>query len=132
MDYPVIWISREDDAVGVFKSNEDLRSIPIGSSKYYLTLDLYSIDQNCYKILGVEKKRSRLFKKMTSLLQFRVRVEMDLAIKETNFASGTIKERLREIMLDNQEYWDADGMLQDRLLKLSSATTAAEIINVFL
>ncbi|MFT6512983.1 MAG: hypothetical protein ACJAX1_001555 [Neolewinella sp.] len=35
-------------------------------------------------------------------------------------------------MLDNQEYWDADGMLQDRLLKLSSATTAAEIINVFL
>lgn len=133
LNYPILWINNDDESIGIFFSKEELTHIPLGSMSLFRTMTLYSSDGKSYEITSIESSRSTgLVQLLLNTIKFKHSVKVRINEVESHVDPRILSTRIENIILNNEDLWDADGEMLNTVELLRNAKSVEEVVETII
>jgi hypothetical protein len=136
MEFPVVWINKSENNLGVFLDQDQLTSCAPGSQSFFTDLIVCSYNGIFYQIRQANKvgKAKRhlpgLPKFFTWLGLGMIRVEHSYYPDTLSLSFWEFKDMVIHIIKDNEELWDSDGEIDTLLVNLWACENFQDLIMV--
>jgi hypothetical protein len=130
-NYPILWINKEDESIGIFFSRKELTIIPLGSQAQFREMNLYSGSGQFYRIASIEASEStNLVQLLLNSLKLKQAVDIKISQVQEDTDPRILSDKIVNIFLNNEDLWDADGEMTRVIELLKQAVSVREIIQI--
>ena len=132
--FPVVWLKDEENSLGVYRNVEELTKCPRGAENFYNNLRLISSDGSEYKVSSATKigKAGKVeglgFLRLFGL--YEIIVELDFLNEKKERTNEDLKFEFAKVLKSDEDYWDADGRLDNLLSLIERSTEIFETTNL--
>lgn len=135
--FPILWLNKVEGSLGTFRSNDEMSTSTksaFAEKGFYFCIQLIAHDGSTYQVDSIGAKVISNPNSFKTLL-WRLaggelyKVELNLRFDGELSLDGLINA-VKEILLDDYEYWDSDGQLERLVKQLDRARSIFEVINL--